>query len=61
MNDTERDVTLLIDEDLLRDDSIGCHPCVNTSSLKIAMRDLLDVFLPAVKHSYQTVKLTGEM
>jgi len=60
MNDTERDVTLLIDEDLLRDDSIGCHPCVNTSSLKIAMRDLLDVFLPAVKHSYQTVRLTGE-
>lgn len=61
MNDTEREVSLLIDEDLLRDDSIGCHPCVNTSSLKLSMRDLLDVFLPSVKHSYQTVRLTGDV
>lgn len=60
MNDTEREVTLLIDEDLLRDDFIGCHPCVNTASLKIRTKDILDVFLPATKHSYQTVRLTGE-
>jgi len=61
MNDTEREVTLLIDEDLLRDDYIGCHPCVNTSSLKIRTKDVLEIFLPAVKHSYQTVRLTGEV
>lgn len=60
MNDTEREVTLLIDEDLLRDDFIGCHPCVNTASLKIRTKDILEVFLPATKHSYQTVRLTGE-
>ena len=60
MNDKEREVTLLIDEDLLRDEFIGCHPCVNTSSLKIKMSDILEIFLPAVKHSYQTVRLTGE-
>ena len=60
MNDSENAVTLLIDEDLLRDDTIGCHPCVNTSSLKLNTRDVLDVFLPAVKHGYTTVKLIGE-
>lgn len=60
MNDSEREVTLLIDEDLMRDDFIGCHPCVNTASLKIRTKDILEVFLPAVKHSYQTVRLTGE-
>ncbi len=60
MNDTEREVTLLIDEDLLRDDYIGCHPCVNTTSLKIKTSDILEIFLPAVKHTYQTVHLTGE-
>ena len=60
MNDAEREVTLLIDEDLLRDEFIGCHPCVNTASLKICTKDILEVFLPAVKHSYQTVRLTGE-
>ena len=59
MNDTDREVRLLIDEDLLEEDSIGCHPCVNTSSLRIATKDLLEVFLPAVKHTYSRVRLTG--
>ena len=60
MNDTEREVTLLIDEDLLREEYFGCHPCVNTSSMRLKTADVLDRFLPAVKHSYQTVRLTGE-
>ena len=38
---------------------IGCHPCVNTSSLKIRMKDVLETFLPAVRHGYTTVKLVG--
>lgn len=60
MNDAEREVTLLIDEDVLKDEYIGCHPCVNTSSLRIKTEDIIKIFLPAVKHSYQTVHLTGE-
>ena len=39
MNDAENSVTLLIDEDLLHDEFIGCHPCVNTSSLKLCMNE----------------------
>ena len=60
MNDRENDIRLLIDEDLLRDEYIGCHPCVNTSSLKLKTEDVLKTFLPAVKHGYEVVKLVGE-
>ena len=60
MNDTECTVNLLIDEDLLRAQTVGCHPCVNTSSLCIRMDDLLRTFLPAVKHDYRAVHLIGE-
>lgn len=59
-NDEERAVNLLIDEDLLAAEYIGCHPCVNTASLRLAVADILKVFLPAVKHTARTVRLTGE-
>ena len=39
---------------------IGCHPCVNTSSLKIRIDDVIRKFLPAVEHDYKTVHLVGE-
>jgi len=60
MNDTGHAVKLLIDEDVLRDEWLGCHPCVNTSSLKLRTREVIDKFLPAVGHDYQTVHLVGE-
>ena len=60
MNDKEHAVRLLIDEDVLKDEYIGCHPCVCTSSLKMKTRDITEIFLPAVRHSYSTVKLLGE-
>lgn len=60
MNDKENNVNLIIDEDVLKDEWIGCHPCVNTSSLKIRTKDIIEKFLPAVNHSYITVKLKGE-
>lgn len=51
MNDKDFQVRLLIDEDLLKEEYIGCHPCINTSSLRISTRDIVDKFLPAVKHT----------
>lgn len=60
MNDRERKVRLLIDEDVLEDEYIGCHPCVCTSSLKIKTNDITDIFLPATGHSFTTVCLKGE-
>ncbi|MDD6352465.1 MAG: prolyl-tRNA synthetase associated domain-containing protein [Lachnospiraceae bacterium] len=60
MNDKDHAVQLLIDEDVLKGDYIGCHPCVNTSSLKIRTEDILNKFLPAVGHDYIKVHLVGE-
>ena len=60
MNDTGHDVQLLVDEDVLRDEFIGCHPCVCTSSLKIRTADILGKFLPATGHTVRTVCLKGE-
>ena len=58
MNDKEKHVQLLVDEDIFNADYIGCHPCVNTSSLKIKLQDILDTFLTSVHHDYQVVSLT---
>ncbi len=58
MNDTEKSVRLLIDKDVLRGTLIGCHPCINTSSIRIPTEDLLKIFLPAVGHGYTVVELT---
>ena len=60
MNDREHAVQLLVDEDVLKEEFIGCHPCVCTSSLKIRAEDILKVFLPATGHAVRTVRLTGE-
>ena len=60
MNDKGKAVTLLIDEDVLKDEFIGCHPCVCTSSLKIRTEDVIGKFLPATGHGYTSVHLGGE-
>jgi Ala-tRNA(Pro) deacylase len=60
MNDKDHAVQLLIDEDVLKDEYLGCHPCVNTSSLKMRTEDVIRKFLPAVGHDYKTVHLVGE-
>lgn len=59
-NDTGRAVQLLVDEDLKNAEWFGCHPCINTSSLKLRTRDLLERFLPAVGHAPVYVRLMGE-
>ena len=57
MNDQEHHVQLLIDEDVLKGEYFGCHPCINTSSLRIAIRDLMDKVIPAMGHTPQIVTL----
>ena len=58
-NDRSNAVELLIDEDVLKGEYFGCHPCVNTSSLRLRVSDLIERILPAVGHRYRTVKLLG--
>ena len=58
MNDTGNHVRLLVDEDILKGEFLGCHPCVNTSSLKLRTRDVFGTFLNAVHHDMTVVHLS---
>ncbi len=57
MNDNEHKVNLVIDGDILRSEYIGCHPCINTASLKIRTQDILEKFLPSTGHTWTAVEL----
>ena len=57
MNDAEHRVQLLIDEDVLKGEYIGCHPCVNTSSLRLRTADLVERIIPAMGHEMRIVTL----
>lgn len=57
MNDAEKRVQLLIDEDILVGEWTGCHPCINTSSIRIKTKELMDVVIPAMKHEPIIVSL----
>ena len=57
MNDHDQRVRLLIDEDVLKEPVFACHPCINTSSLRFATRDLIEVILPALGETYTMVAL----
>ena len=55
MNDSHHAVHLVIDKELLDNEYIGCHPCINTSSLKIRTEAILNVFLKHTGHTWTTV------
>lgn len=57
MNDRDGAVRLLMDRDLLQEESFGCHPCINTSSLRFSTRALFDTILPALGHEPTFVDL----
>jgi len=59
MNDTEHKVRLLIDEDVLKEELFGCHPCENTSSVRFPTSDLIEKIIPALGVHPDTVRLTG--
>ena len=60
MNDHENHVQLLVDEDVMKGEYLGCHPCVNTSSMKVRTEDIFGKFLEVVHHDMIKVTLTGE-
>ena len=57
INDREREVRLLIDIDLLKDEYLGCHPCINSASLKIKTSDIIEKLIPATGHEITYVEL----
>ena len=57
MNDREKQVQLLIDGDILKGEFFGCHPCINTSSLRLRTADLLEKIIPAMGHEPRFVTI----
>ena len=60
MNDQQQRVKLLIDQDVLAGEFFGCHPCINTSSLRMKTQDLAQRIIPALAHVPQIVELPWE-
>ena len=60
MNDHDHHVELLMDEDVLKGEYFGCHPCLKTSSLRIRTTDLMEKILPAMDHPARIVVLPNE-
>ena len=60
MNDYDFKVQLLMDKDLLQDEYLGCHPCINTSSLRIKMKDVFEKIIPALHHEPIFVEVYDE-
>lgn len=61
MNDKDNKVQLVIDQDVANMEYVGCHPCMNTSSVKLRTSDLLNVVLPAIHHTPLFVTLKDTM
>ena len=57
MNDKDHRVRLVIDEDVAKGEYFGCHPCINTSSLRLKTSDLLEKIIPAMGHEPTFVKI----
>ena len=57
MNDKDHHVELLMDEDVLKGAFIGCHPCINTASLRLKTADLMEKIIPAMGHPPRLVQL----
>ena len=60
MNDPEHKVQLLVDEEVLQAEYFGCHPCVNTSSLRLKTSDVFGKVLEHLGHEMVKVQLVGE-
>ena len=61
MNDRQGKVRLLIDAELMKQEYIGCHPCINSSTLRIKTADIMKKLLPAMQHEASLVELPWEV
>lgn len=60
ITDTEHRVKAVVDEDVFKEELFGCHPCVNTSSIRFRTAELTEKIFPALGITPAVVKLTGE-
>lgn len=55
--DKDIKVRLVIDKDIKEMEYFGCHPCDNSTSIKIKTEDILDKFIPSTHHTPTFVEL----
>jgi len=60
MHDTQHQVRLLADEDLMRTEYLGCHPCVNTSTLRLHTQDVFGPLCQAMEHPAAVVSISSD-
>lgn len=56
MNDKEKKVRFLIEETLLEQEKIAVHPCVNTATLVLNLKELIEILLPSWGYTVTVVK-----
>ena len=61
MNDPEERVQLVIDRELCDAADFGCHPCINSSTLRLKTADVLGKLIPALHHTPTFVDLPWEV
>ena len=57
MNDHSKCLEVLVDGDVLRQEYFACHPCVNTSSIRMKTQDVFDTFLRDLGYQYRVVNI----
>ncbi len=60
IHDTKHQVRLFMDRAIAESTYLGCHPCINTASLRIKTQDIFETFLPFTGHTAQLVDLPDE-
>ena len=58
INDTEHQVTFVLDADLMQEEIINCHPLRNSATTSISRDDLIR-FMAATGHEPIVLKVTG--
>ena len=60
MNDKGGKVKLVIDNEVIKGEYIGCHPCINTSSIRFKTSDFIEKIIPALNHEPVFIDLMTE-
>jgi Ala-tRNA(Pro) deacylase len=58
LNDVDRNVTIVLDADLMKNDIINCHPLSNDATTSIGRDDLIR-FVEATGHTATVLKVTA--
>ncbi|MBQ8803093.1 MAG: prolyl-tRNA synthetase associated domain-containing protein [Tyzzerella sp.] len=57
INDEDDYVQLIVDKEVANEEWFGCNPGINTAHLKMKTADLLNKFLPHIRHKAKVMEL----